>query len=75
MYAMVKINVKRFMDVNDDLEFAEKLLKEENVFVLPGSAFGVRNVFRVVFCLPEPQLEVAAKRIADFCRRHQHHTV
>jgi tyrosine aminotransferase len=69
MYAMVKIDINA-LDVNDDLDFASKLLKEENVFLLPGRAFGVGNAFRVVFCSAEPILEEAAQRIANFCSRH-----
>ena len=69
MYAMVKIDISE-LDVENDLDFSSKLLKEENVFLLPGSAFGVGNVFRVVFCAAEPILGEAAQRIANFCSRH-----
>jgi tyrosine aminotransferase len=69
MYAMVKIDTQR-LNLKDDMEFSALLLKEENVFVLPGSAFGAENVFRVVFCAAEPILDEAARRIADFCGRH-----
>ena len=69
MYAIVKIDTT-VLDIQDDLDFTKKLLEEENVFVLPGSAFGVPNVFRVVFCSPERVLGTAAHRIADFCHRH-----
>ena len=57
-------------DIRSDLDFCSKLLEEENVFCLPGNAFGVPNVFRVVFCAPVPILDAAAHRIAMFCRRH-----
>lgn len=69
MYAMVRISTDK-LDVKDDLEFSSLLLKEENVFVLPGSAFGMANAFRVVFCYDEPRLQEAAERIDEFCRRH-----
>lgn len=69
MYAMVQISTE-LLEVSDDKEFCQWLLKEENVFVLPGSAFGMPNVFRVVFCLPPPVLEESTRRIAEFCRRH-----
>jgi aspartate/methionine/tyrosine aminotransferase len=69
MYAIAKIDTTS-LDVKDDIEFASKLLDEENVFVLPGSAFGVQNIFRVVYCSSEPILETAAKRISEFCHRH-----
>ena len=71
MYAMVKINVSQFDDViQSDVDFAKYLLEEENVFVLPGCAFGVANAFRVVFCASESTLQVASSRISAFCFRH-----
>lgn len=69
MYSMIRISTKD-LNVQDDMEFSSLLLKEENVFVLPGRAFGVPNAFRVVLCSPEPILHQAAQRIAAFCRNH-----
>jgi tyrosine aminotransferase len=69
MYAIIKIDVQK-LAIRDDLDFTRRLLDEENVFVLPGSAFGMPNVFRVVFCPPGIVLETASVRIAAFCRRH-----
>ena len=70
MYAMVEIDCTLFSDIQNDIEFSSKLLKEENVFVLPGSAFGMTNVFRVVYCSPESFLDAAATRISNFVERH-----
>jgi tyrosine aminotransferase len=76
MYAMVKIYVEMFDDsILDDLTFMSLLLKEENIVVLPGKAFGITgeyNVFRVVFCAPEHVIRAAADRISGFCIRHKH---
>lgn len=69
MYAIVKIDTS-ILNMKDDIEFASKLLEEENVFVLPGSSMGAQNVFRVVYCSPEKVLEAASNRIENFCRRH-----
>jgi len=69
MYSMVKFDINK-LDLKDDLDFSSRLLQEENVFVLPGTAFGCPNVFRVVFCCDEPILGEAARRIAGFCERH-----
>jgi tyrosine aminotransferase len=69
MYAMVRISTE-LLDVANDEEFSQMLLQEENVFVLPGSAFGMSHVFRVVYCLPPSVLEESTRRIAAFCRRH-----
>lgn len=71
MYAIVRIDIHKFGDsITSDLDFTSKLLKEENVFVLPGSAFGVPDLFRVVFCAPEQVLQEASVRIRNFCVRH-----
>lgn len=36
MYIMVGIDVSKFKDIEDDLDFTAKLLMEKSVFVLPG---------------------------------------
>lgn len=69
MYATIEIDPTK-LDVEHDLEFAMRLVDEENVFVLPGTAMGVQNIIRVSFCSPEAVLDAAARRIEDFCRRH-----
>ena len=67
----------------DIWSFMRLLYLEENVDVLPGSAFrmmGGRSndngrdynyAFRVVFCAPENILLDAAERISSFCIRHK----
>ena len=54
----------------DDGAFARALLAEENVFVLPGSAFGAPGFCRVVFTAPLAVLEDAFSRMRNFCARH-----
>jgi tyrosine aminotransferase len=71
MYAIVQINTDRLVDdIVDDIDFAMKLVEEENVFVLPGSSFGSPGTFRVAFTSSEDTLQLASSRIASFCRRH-----
>lgn len=76
MYAMVEIDTCRLDKmIRDDVDFTKLLLKEENVFILPGKAFGVDSFnhvyfFRVVFCSSDDLLQEAVSRIADFCARH-----
>jgi aspartate/methionine/tyrosine aminotransferase len=68
-YALVKIDYS-ILEM-DDWEFSTRLLEEENLIVLPGSAIGApRDVFRISFHLPEKSLYVAAHRLSEFCRRH-----
>jgi aspartate/methionine/tyrosine aminotransferase len=69
MYCLVGISARN-SQIPSDVEFAALLLQEENVFVLPGTAFGVPGFFRVVFCSPKEILADAAKRIKSFCERH-----
>lgn len=71
MYALVRISLSSFdAKISDDIAFSDALLKEENVFVMPGSCFGLPNMFRIVYCAPESVLTVATSRIKDFCERH-----
>ena len=68
MYVMVGLDAERF-GVADDVEFAQLLLEEESVFVLPGSCFGTPNFFRIVTCPPVDVLEEAYDRMDAFCSR------
>jgi len=55
-----------------DEEFAEGLLVEEHVAVIPGSAFGEsgRGHVRCCYATSLPQIEEAVKRIAAYVKRH-----
>jgi aminotransferase len=54
-----------------DIEFAERLLDEEKVAVIPGSAFGDcgRGHVRMCYAAPQNLLEEALERIARFVER------
>lgn len=56
----------------EDFEFAERLLDEEKVAVIPGSAFGERGKGHVRMCYASPYnlLEEALERIGNFVVRH-----
>ncbi|CEG49805.1 tyrosine aminotransferase [Plasmopara halstedii] len=71
MYAMVRIHMKVLTKIRDDLDFTQKLLDEESVFVLPGQCFGLADYFRIVFSAPHNVLAEAYTRLAEFCYRHQ----
>ncbi|CAI5736715.1 unnamed protein product [Hyaloperonospora brassicae] len=71
MYAMAKIRTDILTTIKDDLDFTQKLLDEESVFVLPGQCFGMTGYFRIVFSAPHDVLADAYIRLEDFCRRHQ----
>ncbi len=56
-----------------DEEFAEKLLFEEEVAVVPGSSFGVagKGYVRCTYCTAYDQLEEALVRMERFLKKHQ----
>ena len=55
-----------------DEEFAEKLLFEEQVAVVPGSAFGAagQNYVRCAYCTAYDKLEEALVRMERFIKKH-----
>lgn len=52
----------------DDLQFAEELLTEEGVALVPGSAFGSEGCIRLSFATSMENLTKAADRLERFCR-------
>ncbi len=56
----------------DDNTFAEMLLQEEHVAVIPGSAFGAAGAGHVRCCYAQrkDKIEIALDRMADFVRRY-----
>lgn len=71
MYAIVQIDLSRYVGIATDVEFTKLLLEEENVFCLPGTAFGAtESCFRVVYCASPEVLKEASQRIFEFCERH-----
>jgi aminotransferase len=55
-----------------DTEFAERLLMEEKVAVIPGSAFGAGGAgyVRCSYATAYEKIEIALERMARFVRRH-----
>ena len=52
--------------INDDLEFAEALLVDKGVAIVPGTAFGLKNHIRLSIATSEENLNNAIQRIAEF---------
>jgi tyrosine aminotransferase len=75
MYAMVKIETDKFKDIENDVDFTQKLLLEESVFVLPGTIFKAPNFVRLVICPAIDKLQIATDRMAAFCRAHAKETI
>jgi aminotransferase len=54
----------------DDEQFAEHLLQEEKVAVVPGTAFGASGFVRCSYATAYEQLEEALERLRRFMQRH-----
>jgi len=56
----------------DDAEFAERLLTEEQVAVIPGRAFGIGGAgyVRCSYATAYEKIEIALERLGRFARRH-----
>ena len=54
--------------INDDLEFAEALLVDKGVAIVPGTAFGLKNHIRLSIATSEENLNNALLRIAEFIK-------
>ena len=71
MYMLVKIEVQQFDEfINDDCDFAEMLMREQSVHVLPGKCFRIPNYIRIMFAVPQQVIDQAFERIDVFCRSH-----
>eukprot|EP00949_MAST-11_sp_MAST-11-sp1_P000867 g867.t1 len=71
MYVMVGVEIAKLPGIVDDVQFAQALLDEERVFVLPGSCFGMARTgdivyFRVVIAAPKEKLVQAYARMRNF---------
>jgi len=69
MYAMVKIELEKLSGVTTDTDFAQQLLQEENLIVLPGSCFGITGFIRILTCPTQDVINDAMQRMQSFCDR------
>ena len=53
-------------DIGSDISFAELLLKEKGVAVVPGSAFGLAHFVRISFATQDEDIIKACERINSF---------
>uniref|UniRef100_M4CTR6 Aminotransferase class I/classII large domain-containing protein n=1 Tax=Brassica campestris TaxID=3711 RepID=M4CTR6_BRACM len=65
-----ELNLSCFVDIEDDEDFCEKLAIEENLVLLPGIAFTLKNWVRHSIDMHIPTLEDAFDRLKSFCDRH-----
>ena len=66
-YAFVDVNglINKIENINDDFELAEYFLREADVAVVPGTAFGSKNHIRISFATSLVNLEKAVGRIKN----------
>ena len=53
--------------ITDDLSFAEILLREKMVAVVPGTPFDAKNYIRLAYTCHEDRIALGINRIAEFC--------
>jgi tyrosine aminotransferase len=70
MYIMIGLRKEMMKDIADDIDFTEKLLREQGVFVLPAYMFQKPDFFRIVISPPIEMLDPACDRIEEFCEKH-----
>lgn len=59
-------------DEKDSSKFCFNALKQANVAIVPGKAFGQEGYVRFSFGAPEKDLKQGLKALADFCKRYSH---
>ena len=66
-YAFVDVNglINKIENINDDFELAEYFLREADIAVVPGTAFGSKNHIRISFATSLVNLEKAVCRIKN----------
>uniref|UniRef100_UPI00358F5675 tyrosine aminotransferase n=1 Tax=Myxine glutinosa TaxID=7769 RepID=UPI00358F5675 len=70
MYMMVAIEMDKFPQFEDDVNFTQALISEQSVFCLPAKCFEFPNYIRLVLTVPTPLMLQACQRLWDFCQKH-----
>jgi aspartate aminotransferase len=70
-YAYPNVAVAFGREIQSSLQFAEKLLAEEFVAVVPGEAFGTNPHIRISYATSMADLERGLDRLARFIEKHR----
>ena len=68
---MVRISVNALVGIKDDTDFAQQLLQEENLVVLPGACFGIKNFVRILTCPSKDVVSESIDRMNNFCAKRR----
>lgn len=69
-YVMIDVSkVLKKANIKGSMEFANLLLKEENVVVIPGIAFGEDNFIRLSYATSKEEIIKGLKRIKEFVNK------
>lgn len=63
-------NVKPYLDARGSSGFCEDLLEQQNLAIVPGSAFGSDDYVRFSYATSIPVIERALERFGDFLAAH-----
>ncbi|XP_065913492.1 uncharacterized protein [Dysidea avara] len=70
LYMMVGVKLSKFPHINTTVEFMEKVMSEESVFILCGECFLCPGFIRLVLLMPSERMKEACSRIREFSYRH-----
>lgn len=69
-YAYPNVSVAFHKGISNSMQFAEKLLSEANVAVVPGEAFGTNDHIRISYATSMTELERGLDRLQKFIGEH-----
>ena len=70
MYMMVRIELDKFSDIEDDVDFCKKLLHEQNCLTFPSQCFFEKGFFRMIICTKPETINSFGDRLEEFCASH-----
>ncbi|CAF1174030.1 unnamed protein product [Adineta ricciae] len=72
LYMLIRINPDQFDGtIENEIDFAKKLMDEQAVSCVPCTSFGISNYCRLVTVAPFENVRDACERIVEFCHKYQ----